>query len=427
MKILWLTNIMLPMVAEQLHKEASNKEGWLTGLADTILKNQAENDLELAVAFPVEQALDGCHGIVEAAGRLAYYGFYENTGAPEQYDAGLEARLQRILRDFQPDVVHCFGTEYPHTLAMTRVCEDKNRLLIGIQGLCFKYADYYMAGLPEKVQKRFLLRDFLKQDNLQIQQQKYVKRGQFEIEALQNTGNVTGRTDWDREAAAAVNPKAKYHFMNETLRANFYGPVWKLENCERYSIFLSQGNYPIKGLHYVLTALPAILVKYPETKVYVAGDVITGYSTLMEKIKIGSYGKYCLDLIKKLGLSEKIVFLGRQNSEQMCERYLKSHLFLSPSAIENSPNSVGEAMLLGMPVVSSKVGGVANMLTNGEEGLLYPYQDTDKLAESVCAIFADDAQAVGFGEQARAHARITHNGEQNYRRLLEIYAQIIRA
>lgn len=145
----------------------------------------------------------------------------------------------------------------------------------------------------------------------------------------------------------------------------------------------------------------------------------------MEKIKIGSYGKHCLDLIKRLGLSEKIVFLGRQNSEQMCERYLKSHLFLSPSAIENSPNSVGEAMLLGMPVVSSRVGGVANMLTSGEEGLLYPYRDTDKLAESVCAIFADDAQAVRFGEQARAHALITHDGEKNYRRLLEIYGDIL--
>ncbi|MGN1147253.1 MAG: glycosyltransferase family 4 protein, partial [Lachnospiraceae bacterium] len=317
-----------------------------------------------------------------------------------------------------------FGTEYPHTLAMTKVCGNKEKLLIGIQGLCFKYADYYMADLPKRIQKRFLLRDFLKQDNLVIQQKKYVLRGKFEIEALQNTGHVTGRTDWDRQAAAEVNPKARYHFMNETLRSNFYGPRWSIDTCERHSIFLSQGNYPIKGLHYVLEAMPEILKNFPDTKVYVAGDVITRYGTLMEKIKIGSYGKYCLELMKKYNLAEKVVFLGRLNSEEMCERYLKSHLFLSPSAIENSPNSVGEAMLLGMPVVSSAVGGVANMLTDKEEGLLYPYQDVNKLADAVCTVFADEEQAKAYGERAREHALRTHDPGTNYRRLLEIYREL---
>ncbi|MDE6063413.1 MAG: glycosyltransferase family 4 protein, partial [Lachnospiraceae bacterium] len=212
----------------------------------------------------------------------------------------------------------------------------------------------------------------------------------------------------------------------ETLRPQFYGPGWQLSECERYSIFLSQGNYPVKGLHYLLLALPDIVKKFPGTKVYVAGDEITRYGTLKEKIKIGSYGKYCLKLIKEAGLTEKVVFLGKLNSSEMCGQYLKSHLYLSPSSIENSSNSVGEAMLLGMPVVSSAVGGVPSMLEHEKEGLLYPCGDKDALTEAVCRMFADDTFAVSYGQKAAARAAITHNPDANYRRLVEIYREIVR-
>ena len=52
MKVLWVCNIMLPVIAEALHKEASNKEGWLSGLLEQVAAENS-SDLELAVAFPV--------------------------------------------------------------------------------------------------------------------------------------------------------------------------------------------------------------------------------------------------------------------------------------------------------------------------------------------------------------------------------------
>lgn len=421
MKVLWLSNQMPPVVARVLGKEAGNKEGWLTGLLEQLLRHRGENGIALGICFPISPGSAPIKGKTED---FSYFGFYEDTMHPEKYDVSLEKQLEDILQEFAPDVIHCFGTEYPHTLAMSRVCKDKERLLIGIQGLCFKYADHYMADLPMRIQKRYLLRDFLKRDNLLRQQRKYVLRGGFEKEALRIVRHVTGRTGWDRAAAAEINPQAEYHFMNESLRPDFYQARWQLNNCKKYSIFLSQGNYPIKGLHYLLWALPDILKQYPQTKVYVAGDVITRYDTLMEKIKIGSYGKYCLDLIKKQKLEDKVSFLGKLDSRRMCERYLKSHVFLSPSAIENSPNSVGEAMLLGMPVVSSAVGGVADLLKDGEEGLLYPHQDVEALASAVIRLFSDDEEAAALGKKAREHALQTHDPERNYKRLLEIYGEM---
>ena len=62
--------------------------------------------------------------------------------------------------------------------------------------------------------------------------------------------------------------------MNETLRSNFYGKNWEYDKCEPYSIFLSQGNYPIKGLHYMLKAMPMILEQYPDAKITVVDTLM---------------------------------------------------------------------------------------------------------------------------------------------------------
>lgn len=266
----------------------------------------------------------------------------------------------------------------------------------------------------------------VKKDDLCRQQQKYRMRGEYEKEALRNTAHVTGRTGWDRRWTKEINPRAAYHFLNETLRNSFYGPIWKPEHCERYSIFVSQGNYPIKGLHYLMEALPEIRKKYSQVHVYVAGDEITCFSTWKEKIKISNYGKYIRELIKRLRLEDAVTFLGRLDERQMLERYLRSHVFVSPSAIENSPNSVGEAMLLGMPVVSSAVGGVRDMLVCGKEGFLYETNDTAALAGHICHIFdrANEKEVNAMGRAAREHAFRTHDGVTNRERLREIYHEI---
>lgn len=80
-----------------------------------------------------------------------------------------------------------------------------------------------------------------------------------------------------------------------------------------------------------------------------AGIGITAYGSLKEKLKISGYGKYLRKLMEENGLEDKITVLGQLSDVQMKEAYLNSHVFVCPSALENSPNSLGEAMLLGVP------------------------------------------------------------------------------
>lgn len=440
MKVLWVCNIMLPIVAEYLGLEVNNKEGWLTGLADRILSNSDDNQIELAVAFPVSGEFQEQRWSVPLKGgtdKLLCYGFTEDTNHPEVYEPELESALKSIVEEFRPDVVHCFGTEYPHTLAITKVC-DKKHVLIGIQGLCKLYAERYLADLPERVVKRVTFRDWLKKDSILQQEQKFIQRGKQEVEALRGTGHVTGRTWIDKDFATRTNPEVQYHFMNETLRSNFYEGAWEYNKCEKHSIFLSQGDYPIKGLHYMLKALPAILQVYPDAKVYVAGNKIANYQTWKDKIKISSYGKYIRELIKKYKLQENVVFLGRMSAGQMKEQFLRSHVFVCPSVIENSPNSLGEAMLLGVPCVTARSGGIPSVFTDGEDGIAYPaygasvYENEEdkeqaqanRLAQAVMQMWADEEKMLAYTRSAAAHARKTHDGQVNYERLVEIYSNI---
>ena len=119
-------------------------------------------------------------------------------------------------------------------------------------------------------------------------------------------------------------------------------------------------------------------------------------------------------------------FTGILYEKQMCERHLKSHVFVCPSSIENSPNSLGEAMILGVPCVASDVGGVADMLKHQEEGFVYQADAPYMLAHFVCEVFADDEIALQISVNARKHAMRTHDPEKNLKALLSIYEQIIR-
>ncbi|OKP57838.1 glycosyl transferase family 1 [Bacillus cereus] len=355
---------------------------------------------------------------------MNYYSFprvrNKNSNEKNEY-------LTKIIKQVKPDIIHIFGTEYAHTLDMVSICKEENlNVVISIQGLVSIYAKHYMACLPGKIQKRFTFRDFIKQDNLIQQQKKFEKRGDLEIEAIRQTKHVIGRTTWDKACTTQINPNVQYHFCNETLREEFYKHTWSLDNCQEYSIFVSQGSYPIKGLHFVIEAMPLVLRKYPNAKLYIGGQDITKSNTFGDKLKITSYGKYIKELILKYKLQENVEFTGVLNEEQMCERYLRSNVFVCPSSIENSPNSLGEAMILGLPCIASDVGGVSDLLVHGQEGFIYQTDAPYMLAYYINEIFSRKERASDLAKKARRRAMITHNRTENTQKIISIYENIIK-
>ncbi|QII82417.1 glycosyltransferase family 4 protein [Jeotgalibaca arthritidis] len=418
MNILWLINIPLPEASQLMGENPSPFGGWLINASKDLANKE---DVELAITFPSNKA----NKFRELKGKtIKYYPFIpvkENDNKVIEYNESFET----LLNNLKPDIVHIYGTEIAHTLSMVNMCKKLGvETIISIQGLVSVYAQHIYANLPFSAVYGFTIRNVLRKDSVYLHKKTFELRGENEVESLENTNHIIGRTTWDKACSNQINPKANYHFCNETLREEFYKHQWSINDCEKHSIFLSQGQYPIKGLHYMLEAMPIILKKFPGAKVYISGKDITKSDSIKDKLLLTYYGKYIRKMISSLGLEEKVVFTGPLDEQKMCQRYLKSNVFVCPSSIENSPNSLGEAMVLGVPCVASDVGGVSDMLKHKEEGFVYQTDAPYMLAHYVCEIFENEDLALKFSKNAREHALTTHDRDANTRRLIEIYEEI---
>lgn len=427
MKVLWVLNLIPPVIGKQLGKECSVKEGWISGLLSRVIAQGEE--LGLGICCPVALKEEEKRNSISVNNKnIDCYGFWEDSSRPELYEEeALVKRFEEIFSDFEPDILHIFGTEYGHCLAAAKAFHRPKRVLIGLQGIISLCAGEYMADLPKRVYEKNSFRDWLKQDGMVRQQEKFARRGEWEKQALLLTANVTGRTDFDRKAAAKMNPHARYFSMNETLREEFYEGKWKKEDCILHRIFFSQADYPLKGFHYLLQALPLIQSSFADVTVAVAGNSLMRGGRFTDRLKISAYGKYMEELITGSGLEGKIAFLGKLSAAQMKEEYLKCHTFVCASSLENSPNSVGEAMCLGVPVVASDVGGIPSMLTHEKEGLLFEKGNTGALAGAIERLWRDDGLCERLSQGASFKAKGIHNGEKNFNRLMEIYGELMKA
>ena len=81
-------------------------------------------------------------------------------------------------------------------------------------------------------------------------------------------------------------------------------------------------------------------------------------------------------------------------------------------------------MLLGVPVVASRTGGIPSMVDDNHDGILFEAGNPDALADAVMQIWDEGVIADVFGENARKHALRTHDADLNYARLIEIYRAI---
>ena len=423
MRILWVCNQCVPQIAEQLNIPGSNKEGWVAGLYDAVVSS--EEDFTLGICFPGEE--DGNFEEIPPAGTRVYR-FWEDLSHPENYDERVTARLREIMEEFRPDLVHVFGTEYAHTLSAAKALNNPCRLLIGFQGVCSALAKAYLTGVEEEWIQKSTLRDRLKDDNMQKQKEKFELRGEHEKEALSLAGFVTGRTRLDRKYAEEFAPNGEYLFMNETMRGLFYTGEWELSKAGKKRIFVSQCDYPIKGFHVLIRALGILKAEFPDLEVIVAGNTITGVGGLKKKVLIPTYGQYLKHLMKETKTEEMIHFPGPLSGEEMKREFLKAGVFVLPSVMENSPNCLGEAMLLGVPCVASDVGGVADILKNETEGWLYENNDPALLAQALGEVLRDleegGVKCLERTQNAKISARKKHDGKTNRERLFEIYRYI---
>jgi len=415
-KILWLVNILMPKAAQLLGQQPHLGGGWLTGQLDVLEST-------------IHKITVCCTGRVKADRWIEVDGI-TYVVVPAEPEA-LRERFSEIIKQISPDVIHIHGTELSHTLAMLESCKEIP-IVVSIQGLVSVYAKHFMDGLPKRYRQISLLHHMLRghQDgSIRKHQIAFEQYGETEIASIALAKNIIGRTAWDEYHTKRYQPNVRYFKVNENLRAGFYDvPLWSLATCRRHSIFVSQASYPIKGMHQLLKALPKLVKKYPDLEVFIGGNPPRFYGKGFKNRVNGWKYEYTM-LLRRLErrghLAGRMHFVGPLEEKEMIRYYRQSHVFVSPSCMENSSNSIGEAMLLGMPVVASAVGGTISILKNETEGLLYDFHDIEGLADCIDHIFSDDALAERLGSAAHLRARITHDRQRNTDDLLAVYKTIM--
>jgi len=124
-----------------------------------------------------------------------------------------------------------------------------------------------------------------------------------------------------------------------------------------------------------------------------------------------------------LGLQERVRFLGTR--ADVADILRASDVFVLSSRWEGNPMSVMEAMAAGLPVVSTAVGGVPELVREGETGLLVPSEDAGALAQALQALVDDPAQRQAMGDAARQRAVARFDIRHTVRRYEQLYEKLL--
>ena len=413
--------VKFPPLCQHLGEHEPFHAGWLYAAATKMLES-AQEMINLCVAIPY-------------SGRnLEKYNVNDVTYylVPVRHIATKTPTMVRLCQEvidlFNPDIIHIHGTEFSLAAAMCEANGKHRPIIASIQGLADAYTRYADGGISLKNKLiNITPLDIYRGTYMLTARKRFARRGVNEIAIVRGLTDIIGRTDWDRIHVESINPEIHYHFCNETLRPSFYeSKKWTLADCDRYSVFVSNSGEPLKGAHQIICALPFLISKYPDIKVRIIGrNVLSNKSC--DLIHFMGYQLYLRRLICRLGVKDYVEFLGALSEQEMRDAFIRANVYALTSCIENSPNSLCEAQIIGTPVVASYVGGVPSLVENGKTGLLYRYEEYEMLAAHIAKIFdSSDHELRTMSEAEIAVATTRHEGINNAQTLTDIYQSILK-
>lgn len=414
-RVLWTANIVLPKAATALGLKPTPFGGWLSLMTERLAK-LPNFSIGVAMRAEVETLRH-----VEVDG-IDYFALPQQRR--DRFDVA-QADVEAVLRDFAPDILHVEGAEMRHARRFLATWTGPR--LLSMQGVLNGYRNYELGRLPI-LSMLNPLRPGIALTALALLVQyrfRFLPRLASERAAMTMANHVMGRTLWDRAQAAALSPQAQYHICSRILRDEFYRGRWAARACEQHAIFVGNGASARKGAHVAVQALALLRDRFADVRLYVAGEDPRQLPMRALKRHVG-YPVYLLHLIRKLGLEANVVFTGVLNAQDMADRMARSHVCLMASIIENSPNTLGEGMILGVPTVAAYAGGAPSMAADETEALFYRADDPAMLAHQISRIFDDAGLADRLSRHARARARVTHDPDNNLADLVAAYGAIVR-
>lgn len=419
MKVLWITNDVLESFYPFVEGKPTKGGSWVEALYSALKKHTF---IEFGILTPV---LDGARQKIIQENTV-YYTIPINKKSKKKYlSKKLSEHYLAQINDFDPDIIHIHGTELNFGL-ITKFLKPSLPVVCSIQGIITSYIPYLNSSVANIDINRFKsLKNWLFYGGVKGFFTNWNKYSIIEKRIYENNKYFIGRTNWDRSQLKALNPNAQYFHGEELLRNSFYQVQWDIKTCRRESIFFSSAAYSVKGLHVLLKAIILLKTKYPNIVVNVPLSQIKNKLTLRECLFGEDYTIYLGYLIRKFKLENNVNFFNRLSAKEMAEQYQSNHIFILASFIENSPNSLGEAMLVGCPTIASFVGGIGSIVKDEESTLFFPSDDSNLLAYQIDRIFSCDELALKLSANAKKIAEKRHDLKSVSSQYQNIYEKII--
>jgi glycosyltransferase involved in cell wall biosynthesis len=408
MKILWFVNHYMADLAKELGKPLPISGSWLVEISRKI---SSLEDIELHIVCPSKHIVG-----VKYINGINYH--LIKTSIVDKYKPTEKLCKSYIdlLNRIQPDIVHVHGSEYAFGLAFLK--QNKTSVVISIQGLISEIVKEHFtwAGMKDKSVNNLII--LLPQI---INNIKNKLRATAEIQQLKKCDYIIGRTLWDRAHSYFYNTNAKYYLLQETIREVFFHAKWDIKKINRYTVFCAGGyGSPLKGAHKVLEAVALLKEEFPDIQIRITGEDPRNLSSFY------GYNRFIVNKIKMLDIGEHVYFTGILDGKKMAEEFSKAHVYVMGSSIENSSNTMGEAMCVGTPSVISYVGGLPSLAFDEVEVLFYRFGDVEQMAWQIRRIFKEENLANTLSENSRKRAVIQYSTENIAENLIQIYTDIIK-
>lgn len=416
LRVLWLSGMPgLYRAGENCY----NGGGWIASVQEVV---QRSGEVELAFAFPTHSAgdkavrRDGTAYFPIYAKPLTawqklrlYYGGYRHVDEDAHVD-----EVKKVIADFRPDVIHLFGLECPFATILGRTDVP---LVVHLQGLIMPYQNaFWPIGMNHATFAWPLtVREYVLRNGYRYAKKSMDVRSGQERKLFRRMRFCMGRTRWDREVSQLMSPESTYFHVDEVLRPVFYDHAgkWVQPRGGKFIITSTISQTIYKGLDLVLKT--AALLE-SETTVDFEWRVV-GVEGSSSYVRFFEHYTHIH--------SPHIRFMGVMNAEELCQNLLESNVYVHPSYIDNSPNSVCEAQLLGVPVVATNVGGVASLMEDGRSGILVPANGPFELAYHLRELATHPAAADALSREGRKLAAARHDKEKILSDLLSTYRAVV--